>query len=92
VRVTKLIRIKKGYQFTTEIPLACLLIWESSILNTPVAAPVVEAAEDILPMNRETEPVVEQKLIQVKWLNPMRASQLARCAISKKSGVWSAKR
>jgi outer membrane protein assembly factor BamC len=60
---------EKDYQFTTEIPPLTLPadLGENSILNTPVAAPVAEAAEDVAPADEpvETEPVVERKLIQV---------------------------
>jgi len=60
---------EKDYQFTTEIPPLTLPadMGKDSILNTAVAAPVVETAEDVAPADEpvETEPVVERKLIQV---------------------------
>ena len=60
---------EKDYQFTTEIPALTLPadLGKDSILNTAVAAPVVETAEDVAPADEpgETELVVERKLIQV---------------------------
>ncbi|MFZ2313772.1 MAG: outer membrane protein assembly factor BamC [Methylobacter sp.] len=60
---------EKDYQFTTEIPPLTLPadLGKDSILNTAVAAPVVETAEDVAPADEpgETELVVERKLIQV---------------------------
>lgn len=61
---------EKDYQFTTEIPPLTLPadLGKDSVLNTPVAAPVAEAAEDAPPADEaaEAEPVVERKLIQVE--------------------------
>lgn len=61
---------EKDYQFTTEIPPLTLPadLGKDSVLNTPVAAPVAEAADDTAPADEpaETEPVVERKLIQVE--------------------------
>jgi len=63
---------EKDYQFTTEIPPLTLPadLGKNSILNTPVAAPAVEPAEDAAPAEEqaEAEPVVERKLIQVEMV------------------------
>lgn len=63
---------EKDYQFTTEIPPLTLPadLGKNSILNTPVAAPVVETAAEGAPADEpvEAEPAVERKLIQVEMV------------------------
>jgi len=63
---------EKDYQFTTEIPPLTLPadLGKNSIINTPVAAPVVETAEEVAPADEpvEAEPAVERKLIQVEMV------------------------
>ena len=79
---------EKDYQFTTEIPPLTLPadLGKDSILNTAVAAPVVETAEDVAPADEpgETELVVERKLIQVDMVKSDEgASRITHwCAIS----------